>query len=357
MIGQARRYCQSDNQWSGQAPRCEPVTCNPTDHLENGKINYAYPLVFNSTVEYACDFGFRLIGPQTRRCGPERKLVGEVPVCQEIDCGELGPLDNGYIKGYSSRMGDKKEFFCFDGMSFVGQHKESTCLDTGKWSNPLPRCLGSCLVPQVDHANKSYVVQTSLLVGNYSNVRLDSAEVGSKASHGSFLEIICDENYEVDEQEDERNIIQSPVCNNSTWSYEPKCKPASCRSPPPSPENGRVRVVSIEHGSKGFIHCLDGYRLTGTSVTNCIQGNWTIIDSKCTEVYCNFPGYIEHGRVLLVGLTGMYDYKPYIRRISNYRQIAYECEVGFHMNDGSPSGATCIDGQWKPQGLPTCIKE
>lgn len=62
------------------------VTCKPTDHLENGKINYVYPLIFNSTVEYACDYGFRLIGPKKRRCGPERKLVGEVSRCEGNVC-------------------------------------------------------------------------------------------------------------------------------------------------------------------------------------------------------------------------------------------------------------------------------
>lgn len=57
------------------------VTCKPMDHLDNGKINYVYPLVFDSLVDYSCDYGFRLIGPPRRRCGPEGKLEGDIPVC------------------------------------------------------------------------------------------------------------------------------------------------------------------------------------------------------------------------------------------------------------------------------------
>lgn len=359
MVGQARRYCQSDNQWSGQAPKCEPVSCNPTDHLENGKINYAYPLVFNSTVEYACDYGFRLIGPQRRVCGPERKLVGDVPVCEEINCGELGPLYNGHVKGYSTRMGDKKELTCMEDMKFVGQDRESVCLESGQWSGSLPQCLAPCLVRKVAHASGVYVIHPDELVNSTGsgNLTLKEAVIDSLAPHGSYLEVLCEKNYELDEQIDEANIIQAPICNNSTWSYEPRCKPASCRSTPPNPKNGRVRTVSNEHGSRGFIHCLDGFRLKGDNVTHCINGNWSAIEASCEEIYCGFPGLIEHGRVLLVGLTGMYDYKPYIRRISNNRQIAYECEVGYRTNDGAPSGATCMDGQWKPDGLPTCTKE
>lgn len=358
MIGQARRYCQSDNQWSGQPPQCEPIVCNPTDHLENGKINYVYPLIFNSTVEYSCDYGFRLVGPQKRRCGPEKKLVGDAPVCDEIDCGDLGSLNNGYIKGYSSRMNDKKEFFCLDGMKFAGESRESICLETGSWSHPLPKCLAPCTVPQVEHATHiNLAPQISVSGQNFTNVTLRRVEPGYQVSHGTNLEVLCEKNYELDEQIDGNGTVQPPVCQNETWSYIPKCKPARCASTPPSPKFGRVTVASIEHGAKGYIHCLDGYKLKGNNITTCLKGNWTTIDTNCVEIYCGFPGIIDHGRVLLVGLTGMYDYKPYIKRIPNNRQIAYECELGYRMNDGAPSGANCMDGQWKPDGLPTCIKE
>lgn len=278
----------------------------------------------------------------------------------EIDCGQLGPLHNGYIKGYSNRMGDKKEFVCMEGMKFEGNHRDSVCLESGLWSHPLPQCLAPCIVPQVEHATSVYVIPPDLIRSQnqiFTNVSLKTVESGSQVSHGSFLELQCEKNYELDEQLDEYSVIQAPMCYNETWSYMPKCKPARCRATPPSPKNGRTRLASTDHGSKGYIHCLDGFKLKGDDVTHCVKGNWSAIDSTCTEIYCGFPGVIEHGRVLLVGLTGMYDYKSYIRRISINRQIAYECEVGYRMNDGAPSGATCMDGQWRPDGLPTCIKE
>lgn len=253
-------------------------------------------------------------------------------------------------------MGDKKEFMCFEGMKLEGDHKESVCLESGSWSNPLPKCLAPCVIPRIEHSTSIYIIPPNL-PANFTNLTLKMVEPSAQVDHGTFLEVLCEKNYELDEQMDDKNIIQAPMCNNETWSYVPKCKPARCRATPPSPKNGRVRVASIEHGSKGYINCLDGYKLKGNNVTNCVKGNWTSINSECSEIYCGFPGIIEHGRVLLVGLTGMYDYKPYIRRISNNRQIAYECENGYRMNEGAPSGATCMDGSWKPDGLPTCTKE
>lgn len=36
---------------------------------------------------------------------------------------------------------------------------------------------------------------------------------------------------------------------------------------------------------------------------------------KPLAVYCQFPGYIEHGKVLLVGNMGLYDYRPYVKKV------------------------------------------
>lgn len=256
-------------------------------------------------------------------------------------------------------MGDKKEFVCMDGMKFVGDYKDTTCLDSGQWSHPVPDCLGPCTVPEVENALGIYHINADLpLDQNLTNFPIRKVKSGTQVSHGSSLEILCDKDYELDEQLDEKTaVIQGPVCKNSTWSYSPKCKPSSCKSKLPIIKNGRLRVVSIDHGATGYVRCLDGFRLKGDNSINCNKGNWTSVNSTCQEVYCGFPGVIEHGRVLLVGLTGMYDYKPYIRRISNNRQIAYECENGYRLNEGAPNGATCMDGSWRPDGLPLCIKE
>lgn len=68
-------------------------------------------------------------------------------------------------------------------------------------------------------------------------------------------------------------------------------------------------------------------------------------------VYCTFPGYIDHGKVLLVGSMGVYDYRPYVRKIKNNKQIAFECDREYVIESG-PVGATCIGGKWSPGYLP-----
>lgn len=68
-------------------------------------------------------------------------------------------------------------------------------------------------------------------------------------------------------------------------------------------------------------------------------------------MHCPFPGYVENGKVLLVGNMGLYDYRPYVRKVSNNKQIMYECNKGYTLL-GDPPGATCIGGHWSPKELP-----
>ena len=86
----------------------------------------------------------------------------------------------------------------------------------------------------------------------------------------------------------------------------------------------------------------DGYQLKGESKTTCVYGNWTGLTPSCEEMYCPFPGYLDNGKILLVGNMGLYDYRPYVRKITNNRQIIFDCDKGWRLALGSAEGATCI---------------
>ena len=53
---------------------------------------------------------------------------------------------------------------------------------------------------------------------------------------------------------------------------------------------------------------------------------------------CHFLSY----QILLVGNMGLYDYRPYVRKITNNRQIIFDCDKGWRLALGSAEGATCI---------------
>ncbi|KOB66896.1 Sushi, von Willebrand factor type A, EGF and pentraxin domain-containing protein 1, partial [Operophtera brumata] len=146
----------------------------------------------------------------------------------------------------------------------------------------------------------------------------------------------------------------SAVCqSDGSWSYPlPMCL-GKCKKMPKFPRNGMVIAPKTEHGMKARFRCKDGFELQGNPIVVCSFGNWSGETPKCAEVFCPFPGYIENGKVLLVGNMGLYDYRPYVKKVVNNKQIMYECEKGYVLSEGAP-GATCVGGHWSPRELPKC---
>lgn len=76
---------------------------------------------------------------------------------------------------------------------------------------------------------------------------------------------------------------------------------------------------------KARFKCKDGFNLTGPGgkevideneyVLTCAFGNWTGTTPACQELFCAFPGYVEHGKILLIGNMGLYDYRPYVKKV------------------------------------------
>lgn len=193
------------------------------EEIDNGKVYFA-ALNFNATIRYECNYGFKLNGPEVRRCDQNKQWTavssyaidpnipqtqsqstpgGNLnPICKQIDCGSPGGLPNGFLEGRKTTLGSVVTFRCFDETTFVGTINSTTCTESGKWSHPLPSCLAPCVVPLIE------------------NGRINSAAAGSKLPHGSTIEAICKPQYE-------SAISNTTVsmCNNGTWTVIPFCVP------------------------------------------------------------------------------------------------------------------------------------
>ena len=334
LVGSSTRICQADGTWTqNELPTCIPVQCGIPPNPVNGKSIFT-AVAYKSVVSYKCKYGFMIVGNGTRTCDADKKWSGTGPKCREINCGQPngGLFPNGWFEGSRTSLNAVMTFRCIEGMKFEGEKQQATCKADGKWSIPVPKCLAPCIIPQVDHG-------------------IANGHIGEKVTHGEKLEINCTENYEV------RGDGDPIVCSNGTWSKVPKCSPARCKTMPAPPRNGMIVVPQTSHGSMGLYQCKDGYNLKGDNRTTCIYGNWTGTTPSCEETYCPFPGYLQFGKILLVGNMGLYDYRPYVKKISNDRQIMFDCDKGYKLELGSPQGATCVDGQWSPQEIPACLPE
>ncbi|XP_050708932.1 complement C2-like [Eriocheir sinensis] len=89
IVGNSQRKCGSNGIWSGSQPRCEYVTCDLPQGLDNGRIvRLNQTLEYGSLVEYHCLPEHRLVGGTFRRsCGELGEWLGGEPKCV------LGPED------------------------------------------------------------------------------------------------------------------------------------------------------------------------------------------------------------------------------------------------------------------------
>jgi len=288
-------------------------------------------VTYNSLISYECNYGYMIIGESVRRCDRSRVWTGHPPLCKEINCGSPGVLPNGWLEGSRTTLHAVVTFRCEEGMIFSGPSYRTICQADGRWSHPVPRCYAPCVVPYI------------------SNGFVQDKASGSSLGHNQSVEVRCVAQFQPSHN-------GSVVCHNGTWNILPKCIPAKCRELPDAPRNGMVVAPNMDHGMVGKFECRDGYMLKGNNTTQCYFGNWTGLTPWCKEVYCPFPGFIEHGKILLIGNMGLYEYRPYVRKIQNGRQIMFQCDRGYSMIEPGPSGATCIAGEWSPPQLPRCVE-
>lgn len=143
----------------------------------------------------------------------------------------------------------------------------------------------------------------------------------NKVVHGTTLEVVCEHLYEFPAMSS-----SPPTCMNGTWSQMPRCIPARCKVLPKSPKHAMILAPKTEHGMKARVRCKDGWKLIGPDgkdvvdenefVLTCQFGNWTGQMPACRELFCAFPGYVDHGKILLIGNMGLYDYRPYVKKVS-----------------------------------------
>ncbi|XP_076336929.1 protein lev-9-like isoform X2 [Tachypleus tridentatus] len=143
--GIATVYCLPNGKWSNEAPVCNIIECHDLQGPEHGSVSYSKK-TYQSKAKYSCDSGYQLRGEKERFCEADEQWSGEAPTCEETTCpfpnipgGEVIQITGG------NHGGAIATFRC------VGTEDEVrvTCLDTGAWSKSPPICkVTYCLDPQ-----------------------------------------------------------------------------------------------------------------------------------------------------------------------------------------------------------------
>lgn len=173
-----------------------------------------------------------------------------IPKCQEVYCGPVPQIDNGFSIGSSNVTYHGIAMYqCYAGFTFSSGKpiEKISCLASGHWSSQ-PLCLASQCppLPEVAHANATLLN-------------------GSGRSYGSIVRFECSPGYE-------RTGHPVLICSsNGTWSDEvPTCSRKHCHDFPVV-KNGFIVDTTRKYffGDEGRVQCYKGYKLSGSNIIRC----------------------------------------------------------------------------------------
>lgn len=197
--------------------------------------------------------------------------IDYIPKCQEVYCGPVPQIDNGFSIGSSNVTYNGIAMYqCYAGFTFSSGRpiEKISCLANGRWS-AQPLCLASQCppLPEVPHANVTLLN-------------------GGGRSYGSILRFECNAGYE-------RTGYPVLICSsNGTWSNGvPSCSRKQCHRIPDI-KNGVIVETTRKYffGDEARVQCYKGYKLNGTNIIKC-NGDQAFDDVPTCEDINECNGY------------------------------------------------------------------
>ncbi|KAI3357714.1 hypothetical protein L3Q82_016119, partial [Scortum barcoo] len=128
--------------WSGRLPECEVVTCDPPSLIENGNFSPVEDLYdYGRAVQYSCQSGYTLVGPQSILCSEDGTFQPAPPTCRMVRCSEPVISNAEWIGGSRPPYGFKATvtYRCLTGYTMTGSGTLS-CSQDSHWTPGLPTC-------------------------------------------------------------------------------------------------------------------------------------------------------------------------------------------------------------------------
>jgi len=133
------RFCNMT--WNGTEPTCTQTTCSPDIVLANGSYvpeNTTYH--YGDTIEFSCQHGFDLLGPNSVACLTTGMWSNSLPVCLIKDCGNLiDPINGAVLHIDGTTFGQTAHYNCSEGYTLNGTDTR-ICNASGIWTLEAPSC-------------------------------------------------------------------------------------------------------------------------------------------------------------------------------------------------------------------------
>ncbi|XP_019147424.3 P-selectin isoform X3 [Corvus cornix cornix] len=272
LMGPKSRECTATGTWTGDATRCEAISCPELRAPDQGELNCSHlhgNFTFGSICAFSCQKGFALMGPQSRECTAAGTWTGDTPQCKAIACPVLSAPEQGerncsHLHG-DFTFGSMCAFSCRMGFALMGSDSRE-CTATGKWTGDAPRCeaikCSALTIPKMGQAACSH------LHGDFA--------------FGSTCAFSCHKGF----------VLMGPESREctatGTWTGGPTdCKAISCPVLAP-PRRGQLSCSHV-HGNFTYnstctFSCEEGFVRMGAEMLQCeATGNWTREPPVCAE--------------------------------------------------------------------------
>ncbi|XP_074833358.1 complement receptor type 1-like [Carettochelys insculpta] len=318
-------------EWSS-LPTCQVISCSPPPAIANGTYNDSgvKNFVYNTTVTYRCEPGFRLSSTPFIWCTTRDKTSGiwsgPAPECKG-ECGALPTLSHAAPSDTdgtdSFPINTVMAYKCQDGfLKIPGKSNTVVCLSNSQWSNIEEFCGRSCPAPP----------------------RLKSAELNDMDLRKSYYPVGSNVSYVCRLAYESTALIPVITClENLRWSEAPEfCLRKSC-GVPKSPEHGRpANTTDNLFGAKVYILCDEGYKISGRTFIQCLlhrdQVEWTQLPT-CQLITCSPPPPI---------INGMHNGSS-VKSFDYNSTVTYRCDHNFSLTGEASIHCTTkdkINGVW-----------
>ncbi|KAG7270324.1 hypothetical protein CRUP_007025 [Coryphaenoides rupestris] len=332
LVGPPVWTCLKYGKWDQTSPdrlRCSPVRC-PEPPLEESHLLLQGLDSDSGTLELACEDGYVLRGARVLRCTATQEWNDTFPVCERVACGPLPAVPYGGPSSSSSSSssfspsssssssetfyyGAEVAYSCMDGFT-LSQVRSVSCLASGRWSVPFPRCV-SVECPQP-------VEISSGVLDVHGLMYLSTAQYSCKPGYTLVgnATLICGD--------------------GGLWiGGVPSCRPVEC-TVPKQIANGKAAYQKLQFGHTASYSCQRGYRLQGPESLKCLSsGEWDSEPPTCVQIACDPPKPLENGFV--EGLDHRFGVT-----------IFYSCFPGYQLV--GPSHLACEDFGWSST-VPICV--